>query len=999
MKRWMHLVLLGSLALGLPRCGSDRKGVFEVGESCHGFTLVNKRFVRELDAECLVFTHEHSGATLLKVLSRDDNKTFSIAFRTPPADDTGVPHIMEHSVLNGSESFPVKSPFDVLGQGSLKTFLNAMTGSDYTIFPVASRNDRDFMNLMHVYLDAVFRPLLHRDDHILEQEGWHYHLEDSKDPLTIRGVVYNEMKGAFSSPHRQLDRLIAQALFPDTCYAHSAGGYPPAIPELTQEAFRAFHKKYYHPSNCLIFLYGDGDPEQELAFIDESYLSRFEHSDIKADIPLQKPLPGPVEVKASYGVPVGTGVGERTFLAWAGVYGSNTCQEEVIALDILAHALVNSEGAPLRLALQKAGIGKDVYASVDNLRQNVVQITVDNANADDLPRFRKVLQETVAAVVASGYDRQVVDGILNRMEFRLREGRGGSMAGVVAAMGAVPGWMFGGDPLKTLVFEEPLKAIRERLDHRYLEGLTQKVFGDNTHVATVALSPEPGLEKRLAEEAERELAQKKASMSSQEQDDLVDRTRKLMALQQKKDSPQALQSIPLLDIADINRQEPVWSLVRQELNGADLLYHDDFTRGIVYLDLYFDAAALPQELIPYLKLVSEMMGLLDTDQMTYADLENQTNLHTGGIGTRLETILPGRDDSRLKAFFVIGGKVLPERLGRMVNLMAQQLLHTRWDAHSDRLREVLFRLKAQADQQLSQKAMGIAQTRLRSYFSNEGCFDDLTHGLGYQRFLAKLTEHYEENRDYLVCNLTRVVSTVFKRNALHVAVTTQKALLEETRAALIPLVSELNDTALKPAHWVFSRENRNEGFKDASKVQYVVMGYDYKRLGYAYSGHMPVLQQLLSRIYLRNAVRVQGGAYGVSSSISGSGSLIFSSYRDPHLSGTVEHYLGAEAFLKQYHPDERELRRLVIGAISNRDMPLTARKRGRVAVARYFAGLGGEQIQREREELLGTTAEDLRAFSEMVGRVMTQRVICVVGNERVIDDNSSLFREVEALRP
>ena len=999
MRRWKETVLAGALVLGLCACGSGRKGGYEVGGTYHGFTLVNKQFVRELDADCLFFEHRKSGASLLKVLSRDDNKTFSVTFRTPPTDDTGVPHIIEHAVLNGSESFPVKSPFDVLSQGSLKTFLNAMTGSDYTIYPVASRNARDFMNLMHVYLDAVFRPLLHRDDHVLEQEGWHLHLENPQDPLTIRGVVYNEMKGAFSSPQRQMDLLIGRALFPDTCYAHSAGGYPPAIPTLTQEAFRSFHRRYYHPSNCLIFIYGDGDPEEELAFVDESYLSHFDRAEVMADIPLQKALPEPVEVLGEYGVPEGSGTEGRTFLVWAGVYGRNSCQEDVIALDILAHALVNGEGAPLRLALQKAGIGKDVSAFVDNIQQNVLQITVDDAGENDLPRFREVLEETVSRVIEGGFDRQIVDGIINRMEFKLREGRGGSMTGVVAAMGAVPGWMFAGDPVRTLTFEEPLGAIRGRLDQRYLEELTRRVFVGNTHVGTLALRPRPGLEKELEERTEGELARRKAAMSAEEVAGLVRRTRELMARQQRQDSPEALKTIPLLELRDISRQEEVWPLERQDLNGAELLYHEDFTRGIVYLDLYFDVASLPQELIPYLQLASEMMGLLDTEQMAFADLENQINLNTGGIATRLMTVLPDRDDNRLKAYFVMGGKAMPDRVGRLLNLMEQQLLHTRWEGNPDRLREVLFRLKAQADQQLSQNGLGLARTRLLSYFTNEGCFDDLTGGLAYHRFLSDLTEHYEENRGYLVGNLRRVVGTVFKRTGLHVGLTTQKDLLEETRAALLPLIAGLAETDLRPAHWVFPRENRNEGFRDASKVQYVAMGYDMTRLGGGYNGRMQVLQQVLSRVYLRNTIRVQGGAYGASASLYSHGPMIFSSFRDPHLARTVEQYLGAGAFLKNYRPDERDLRRLIIGTISNRDVPLTARQRGRVAVSRFFAGLGDEQIQREREEILNTTAEDLRACADLVARVMAQKVLCVVGNEKVVDENRSLFKTVENLRP
>ncbi len=469
----------------------------QIGALLHGFKLEQKQFVKELDGECYLFRHLKSGARLLKVVSKDDNKVFSVAFKTPPPDDTGIPHIMEHSVLNGSENFPVKSPFDVLSQGSLNTFLNAMTSSDFTIYPVASRNDKDFSNLMHVYLDAAFKPLIYKDPKILQQEGWHYELESPEGPLVYKGVVYNEMKGAFSSPEQQLGLLMDKALFPENQYGHSSGGYPDAIPQLTLEQFRAFHRKYYHPANSYIYLYGNGDTEKELAFINKNYLAGIDKIEVDSRIPIQKPLAKPVLLHGQYGIPEGAATDKKTYIARGSVFGLNTDQEFNIALDILAEALVNHQAAPLRLALQQAGIGRDVSANADTIQQPVFAITVTNAEAKDLEKFDQVYRDTLKEIVAHGFDRTTLEGIINRQEFQLREGRG-AFTGVMGAMMAAGGWMFGENPFITLSFNKELAAIRARLDQKYFEHLIEKVLLNNPHVCTVVMEPKPGREGELA---------------------------------------------------------------------------------------------------------------------------------------------------------------------------------------------------------------------------------------------------------------------------------------------------------------------------------------------------------------------------------------------------------------------------------------------------------------------------------------------------------------------
>lgn len=966
----------------------------QIGALVHGFKLEQKQFIRELDGEGYLFRHLKSGARLLKVVSKDDNKVFSVAFKTPPPDDTGVPHIMEHSVLNGSENFPVKSPFDVLAQGSLKTFLNAMTSSDSTIYPVASRNDKDFSNLMHVYLDAVFKPLIHRDPRILQQEGWHYELESPAGPLSYKGVVYNEMKGAYSAPERQLDYVMNKALFPDNGYGNSSGGRPEVIPQLTYEQFKAFHRKYYHPANSYIYVYGNGDMEKELAFIDDHYLSGYDKINVDSRIPLQKPLTTPALARGQYGIPEGTPVAGKTYIARSSVYGLNTDQELNIAMDILAEALVNHQAAPLRLALQKAGIGRDVSSWVNSVQQPVFTITVTNAEAKDLPRFEQVVADTLKEVAAKGFDRTMLEGIINLQEFRLREGQG-SFTGILGAMMASSGWMFADNPFITLSFNKELAAIRSKLDRKYFETLIEKALLNNPHTCTAVMEPKPGLEKELATELENKLAAIKGKMSPEEIAAIVAQTQELIAYQQRKDDPETLKTIPLLEIADIEKKQEDLPLKQETLAGMPLLVFDTFTKGIVYLDLYFDAGAVEQELIPYVQLYSDLVGMMSTAEYAYGDLENQVNLHTGGISTALDVLAVSRDDERMKPYFLMRGKAMPEKLGRLADLMKQQLLLSKWD-DGDRLRELLLRTKAQFEQNLAYNGLGIARSRLASYISNRGAYQDLTSGFGYYQFLSDICRVPDLNM--ITSKLKTVQAKLVNQNGLRVGVTCQDEQLKAVKNALPAMLAGLPKNESKAVEYRFAKEPLNEGFQDASKVQYVLKGSDYKKLGFQYSGEMNVLSQLLSTVYLQNTIRVQGGAYGGFAIMDNAGFLAFASYRDPNLKKTVENYLGASRFLSDLTLDERDLRRLIIGTISGWDRPLNPNQKGYIAVRRYLVGDTLAMLQKERDEILGTTVDDLKGFAKMVKEVMAQNYLCVVGNEKKIEEQKDLFKKILPLR-
>jgi len=987
-------ILVMVLLLGCAGNKPQPNEPLEIGAVLHGFKLEQKQFIKELDGEGFLFRHEKSGARLLKVVSQDDNKVFSVAFKTPPPDDTGLPHIMEHSVLNGSENFPVKSPFDVLLQGSLKTFLNAMTSSDFTIYPVASRNDKDFSNLMSVYLDAVFKPLLHKDPKIFKQEGWHYELESAESPLVYKGVVYNEMKGAFSAPQTQLAFLINKALFPDNHYGNSSGGNPEAIPQLTYEQFKAFHQKYYHPANSYIYLYGNGDMANELSFINEKYLSTVEKITVDSQIPLQKALAEPKVVNGQYGLPEGAPTQGKTFIARNSVFGLNTDQELSIALDILAEALVNHQAAPLRVALQKAGIGQDVSARVASVQQPVFGITVTNAEAKDLDAFNRIYQETLQDVVNKGFDRTTLEGIINLQEFQLREGRG-SFTGILGAMMASSGWMFADNPFLSLSFNKELTAIRAKLDQRYFENLLEKVLLDNPHVCIAVMEPKPGLEKELATETERKLVDIKARMSPDEIAALVKQTKDLLDYQKREDTPEALKTIPLLEISDIEKKQEDLPLTHDRLANTPLFYFNTFTKEIVYLDLYFDASAIDQDLIPYVQLYNELVGLMSTDKYTYGDLENQINLHTGGISTRLDTLAINREDGQFKPYLIVRSKAMPDKLSALADLITQELLHSKWDDEA-RLKEILLRTKAQFEQRLAYNGLGIAMTRIGSYLFDQSAYRDLISGYGYYQFLKNILE--QPDLKLIASKLHAIQNKLINQAGLKLGVTCQDEQLKVVREVLPAMLAEFPKEDFKPVKYVFVKDALNEGFQDASKVQYVLKGANYKALGYQYSGKMEVLSQLLSTVYLQNTIRVQGGAYGGFAIMDDTGLLTFASYRDPNLKKTVENYMGASQFLTELKLDERELRRLIIGTISERDYPLNPGQKGYVAVRRYLRGDSLEKLQQERDEILATTLEDLKGYAKMVKDVMDQNILCVVGNEKKIEEDKALFKKILPLQ-
>jgi len=955
----------------------------------HGFKLIEKRFVKEVNADCYYYEHVKSGAKLLKIASSDDNKTFGITFKTLPNSDNGVAHILEHSVLNGSKNFPVKSPFDFLSKGSLNTFINAFTSRDATMYPFASMNDKDYFNLMYVYLDAVFNPLIYNNKNILKQEGWHYELTDKDAPITYKGVVYNEMKGAMSNPQREFLYQNLKNSFPDNSYGKESGGLPNAITTLTQEQFTNFHKKYYHPENSYIFLYGNANIDKELEFIDSKYLSKYTRTGNKITVIDQKPFLKPKEVTAYYPIMEGDATADKTFIALNFVAGHNTDYSLVSALNIICEVLINQESAPVRLALQKEGIGQDVNAYVQDFNQNLISIYVENANPQDKQKFKTIVINTLKDAIKKGIDKKEIQGIINRNEFQLREGSD-AQKGVSYMNQINAGWLFGNNPFIGLEYEKQLTEVKKALNTNYLENIVQKYIISNNNCVLLSLEPKPGLDKENNIKIENELKAYKAKLTSIQIDALVKETNDLIALQKSEDSPEAIATIPMLSLSDVNPKASFFSCDEMNIEGTKVLHHDEFTNGIIYSNLNFDLRVLPKEMISYASLLSELLGMLSTEKYSFGDLNREMNINLGGFHTSINSYLENDDDSKMVPRLTVTSKVMKNNLGKMFEFTIEVILKSKF-TDKERLKEILTRLQAQTESSLKSNGYRVAARRLPSYYSNQGMFNELTKGLEFYWFLTDLVKDFDKNYEQITNNLQKVSQLLFVKENLTSSVTCSKSDIDIYNKQLNSFSKVLSAEKPNINSWQFVFEKKNEGILTASKVQYVLAGSDFAKLGYKWNGNMRVLSKILSTDYLHNQVRVIGGAYGCFCDLSLDGMVSIGSYRDPNLKSTIDVYSKIPDFLSSFKADEVTMTRYIIGTISDLDQPLTPEGKGNTAFSYKLRNRTFEKIQKDRDAILSTKPEDIRTYSKMFQDILQQKTMCVYGNSDKIQAEKDGF--------
>ncbi len=969
-------------------------------ENLPQYELLQHEWIEDVRSDGYLLRHKKSGARVLVLQNDDENKVFNITFKTLPTDNTGVAHIMEHSVLCGSRRFPVKDPFVELVKGSLNTFLNAMTFPDKTAFPIASCNDKDFCNLMEVYLDAVFYPDIYQKEEIFRQEGWSYQLENPEDEIVINGVVYNEMKGAYSSPEDVLEREMMNSLFADTVYGVESGGDPGCIPDLSYEDFLAFHRKYYHPSNSYIYFYGNMDIEERLAWMDREYLSAFDQEgQERPEIALQKPFTELHRVYRRYPVSEADPLENNAYLAWSAVIGTGLDVELSNAFAVLEYALLSAPGAKLKQALLDAGIGNDIMGDYGGgLYQPYLSIVAKNADESDADRFLTVIRDTLEEIVKEGIDRKALYAGINSMEFRFREADYGSYPkGLMYGLDVYDSWLYDDsaafDYLKQL---DVYARLREQVESSYFEDLVRKYLLENPHASLVVLAPERGLTAKNDAALRDKLHAYKETLSEAQLEDLIAATKRLRSFQETPSSPEDLAKIPMLTRADIGTKAAPFSNKKYDWDGLTVLHHDEFTNGIAYVDLLFDTAAVAQEDLGYLGILKAVLGMVDTEHFAYGDLNNEINMNTGGISAGISVFQ--KEDDTVKAFAGLRSRVLYEKIPYAME-MSQEILTSRFD-DDKRLYEIIAKLESRLSMQLTAAGNQAAAGRAMSYLSSFSAFNDAVSGIAFYDLAAELEKQFEEKKDALKAKLKELCALLFRKENLFVSVTSDSEGLAALREPLKNFVSRL--PGREPAEEsacgrTLPLEKKNEGFLTPGQVQYVARAGDFVKAGYEYTGALQILKVLMSYDYLWVNLRVKGGAYGCMCSFYRRGGAYFVSYRDPHLRQTNEVYEGIPAYLREFDADEREMTKYIIGAVSELDTPLTASMKGSRSLNAYFANITEEEIQQERDEILSATPEKIRALAPLVQAVLDENAICVVGNEEKVLNEKDLFCSVRRL--
>lgn len=963
------------------------------------YEILDEHRVEDVQSDGFILRHKKSGARIAILSNNDDNKVFYIGFRTPPEDETGVPHIIEHTTLCGSKKFPVKDPFIELAKGSLNTFLNAMTYPDKTVYPVASCNDQDFKNLMDVYLDAVFNPNITKYEEIFKQEGWHYELTGKDDELKINGVVYNEMKGAYSSPDEVLSSQIYRSLFPDNTYSKDSGGNPEYIPKLTYEAYLDFYHKYYHPSNSYIYLYGDMDVVERLEWLDKEYLSLYDYKKVNSEINKQPAFDEIKNVEAQYSITMDDSQENKTYLSYNRVVGDTLDKMLYQAFDVLDYALVSSPGAPVKQALIDAGIGDDVYGSYDaGILQPVFSFVAKNANASQADEFESIIENTLKEVVKTGINKEALLAGINSSEFKFREADFGQFPkGLLFGLNCLDSWLF--DDMKPFIHLECLGTfakLRKAVDTDYFEKLIQEYLLDNTHGSSVTVKPKRGLGNEREEALAKELSDYKASLSDEEIDKLIEETEHLKKYQEEPSSDEDLRKLPMLTRADMKKEAMPFSNIEDTLSDVKVVRHDIESNGIDYISFLFDAGDFAQSELGYLGFFTNALGLVSTENYSYTDLANATNIYTGGISTGTASHPDIKDRNNFVFKFEVKLKVLEKNLDKALELMEQMLLASDF-TDTKRLGEIVAQIKARLQANLSSSGHLVAAMRSMSSFSRYALYQDELKGIAFYRSICRIEKELSESPKSVSDKLAAIAKKLFARNRMLISFTGNNEAYGNAKLSLEKVIAGFNKMSAvgnqAEAHFNTARE----AFIDASQIQYVAKTGDFICEGYEYTGALRLLRIILSYDYLWINVRVKGGAYGCMNTFLRSGESYFVSYRDPNLSDTLDVYDRIPEYIKSFSPDERDMTKYIIGTFSALDTPMNPEAKGSRSLSAYLEGITYEQIQKERNEILNAQPEDIRRLADLVEAVLKKDSICVIGNENMIKESAGLFENVEKL--
>ena len=971
---------------------------WKLGDMVHGFRVNAMSHIEEVNSDAYVMEHVKSGARLMYLDNDDDNKVFYIAFRTTPDNSKGVPHIMEHSTLCGSRKYPLKEPFVELAKGSLNTFLNAITWPDKTMYPIASRNDVDFHNLMDVYLDAVFYPNCLKNPQILMQEGWHYELENKEAPLTYNGVVYNEMKGALSSPEAIMEDRAMEKLFPDTTYGVESGGDPEVIPTLSFREFTEFHRRFYHPSNSYIYLYGNMDIDKTLEYLDGEYLSAFDRRNVDSMVKTQAPFGKRISVTAPYGIAENEGTEGKAIHALYNAFNDHMSTMDSLAFRILNYVLIDMDGAPLKQAVLDAGLGSDLSGSYgDSYKQPVWIVEVTGSEVDKQQAFADVVDSTLRSIALKGLDKDMLEAALNRTEFTARENDyQGRPKGLFYGVRAMDLWLYDRDPMEALRYIDDINTLRDNLKTNYFENLLLRYVIKNPHQVLITMKPEKGLTEKMNRETAEKLAAFKSSLSDEQLDEIMASTKALKERQASGETEEALETIPLLSRKDLKRTVEEEVLEKENVSGMDHFHFDVHTNGITYLNLYFPLSGLTEEDIPYAILLSTLLRSLSTTKHSYGELARLSNAYTGGMSFAVNGYGKVEDTNAYLPALTVRAKALTAKADKLLDLLGEVINHTLF-TDTKRLKELILQEKSEWDMTAFSRGHSLVMTRLTSYFSRGGEFAEQS-GLSYYYFLADLARKFDGEKEKLVAKLEEVSRKIFTRSGLFFETIGEEEEKKAVLSNLSLLVDDMEEGEKKePRPFSFPPAEKNEAFRTSGKVQYVAKGGNFKSHGFAYTGALKVMETILRYEYLWKKVRVLGGAYGAFTQFLRDGTAILCSYRDPNLAETLKAYEDLPAYLENLTLSDREMTKYVIGTMAAAETQLTPSMKGERAMVHYLSGNTRESRMKIRDEVINCQVEDIRKLAPLVESVMKDPYICVMGSEDKIERDKALFDAVKSM--
>lgn len=964
------------------------------------FELLRDERVEELNSQVKIYRHKKTGARILSMENNDENKVFTIGFRTPPQDSTGVAHIMEHTVLCGSQKYPLKEPFIQLVKGSLNTFLNAMTYPDKTMYPVASQNEQDLYNLMEVYLDAVFFPLL-KADHFA-QEGWHYELEHIDDPLTIKGIVYNEMKGVYSNPDSLLYRYAQQYLFPDNTYSTDSGGDPKDIPNLSYEQFKQFHRLYYHPSNAWIFFYGNDDPNRRLNTI-EPYLEAFEPQEADTSIPLQQKLVQPRTETIYYDCEEEGDEAKESMLLVKWMLPEQTDSVLCMALSVLSYILLSTPASPLRKTLLDSGLGEELTGGgmSSGLRQMTFSVGMKGVAEGDLEQLEKLIMETLERLAQDGFDPELLEAALNTLEFQLRENNTGSYPrGLAHILDAIGLWLHDGDPIEELAYEKTLENGKQLLakDPQYLQRLIREHLLDNLHRCTIRLLPQIGLrEREEAAELER-LAQIRSEMSEEYLMKIIEQTAALKLAQETPDPPELVALLPSLKLADLDPKTKIIPIECSSFQDAEILYHDLFTNGIVYLDIGFNLRCLPQKLLPYVPLFTQALIEIGTQTEDDVKLAQRIRRKTGGIGAS-PMFTPKSEDPMGLAYLIMRGKSTMSQAADLLEIMRDILLTVNFD-NPQLFRQMVMRSKSNYESSLLPRGHSIVNSRLHAHFDISNWISEQLGGLEQLFFVRDLAKQIDEDWPSVRQTLQQIREYALNRSQMICNVTLDQKNWARFAPSLQAWIASMPMHTQPHQDWQAAAMPEHEGLAISAQVNYVGKAANLYQLGYQYHSSVTVITKFLGTTWLWDKIRMQGGAYGGMCNFHRrTGTFAFLSYRDPNILSTLGNYDLTSRFLRELQLDPLELERTIIGTIGDIDDYMLPDAKGYSSMMRHLLEESDEFRQQIREQILSTNPTHFKQFAEALEALNQNAHVVVMGAKQSLESTNQTLSPKLTITP